>query len=904
MLRILTDAYSCILLLFLLFRHAQTSALSAQSHNARTRIDINSDWKFRRWESNPDEIIYDHRPDLVNLTNVIVLKSWILPSGNEFISDPSKRHIRPAGSPPGGNITFVQNTFDDSTWETVNVPHDWAISGPFYTEPDDVAIVGGGMGRLPVFGVGWYRRNLPISSDDRNKRIFLEVDGAMSYAMVWLNGHLVGGWPYPYNSFQLDLTPYVRFGEENLLAVRLDNPVESARWYPGGGIYRNMWITKVAKTSIGQWGVKIEARDVGDEDAMIDLVVSLENQGEDTTVGLTVSTEIYELDVKTEELGKMVVQSFGKTEVGQSGKAKAMQSIKVQSPRLWGPPPTQTPHLYAAVTRLFDDEGDLLDSVQNSFGIRNLEFTGDNGLWVNGERIQIQGVNEHHNLGALGAAFNIRAAERKLEILQEMGTDAIRMAHNPPAKELLDLTDRMGFLVVDEVFDSWRRNKTDNDFHLIFDDWHEQDLRAMIRRDGNHPSIIAWSIGNEVGEQMHSVKLAEIASTLHEIVREEDPTRPSTASMNYAQPGNEGAPMSDILDVLSINYQGEGIRDSPNYNVTSGISTPPAYSFFHESQPENFIWTSESASTLSTRGTYTFPVVDNGGAPVNETSGGNASLSEVSAYELYSANFGSSPDKVFLTQDLNPYVAGEFVWTGFDYIGEPTPYYNARSSYSGIVDLAGFKKDRFYLYQARWRPELPVAHLLPHWNWMERIGEVTPVHLFTNCDEAELFLNDKSLEKKLRGDSEYRIRWDDVVYEPGELRILSWKNGQPWANASIKTTGPPIALRLSADRQSISADGLDLVFVTVEAVDVNGLVVPTADCEIHFSTSDNAQIVATDNGYPADLVPFPSRTRKLFNGKALGIVKASRESGTMRITVSSDGLEKAEVWVEALPWDC
>jgi beta-galactosidase len=475
--------------------------------------------------------------------------------------------------------------------------------------------------------------------------------------------------------------------------------------------------------------------------------------------------------------------------------------------------------------------------------------------------------------------------------------NAIRMAHNPPASGLLDLTDKMGFLVVDEIFDSWNLNKTDNDFHLIFPDWHEQDLRSMIRRDRNHPSIISWSFGNEVGEQRFPEELAEIATLLHGIVREEDPTRPSTASMNVAQPGNDGAAFPEIMDVLSINYQGEGIRDTPNYSGTNGTRTPPAYGIFHQDQPEKLIWTSESASALSTRGTFFFPVTDNRGAPVNETSGGNETLAQVSAYELYSANFGSSPDKVFATQDRNPYVGGEFVWTGFDYIGEPTPYYTSRSSYSGIVDLAGFKKERFYLYQARWRPELPMVHILPHWNWPDRVGEVTPVHVFTSGDEAELFLNGKSMGRQRKQPFEYRLRWDDVIYERGELHVVSYKDGNPWANASVLTTGPAAAVRLTADRESISADGRDLLYVTADVVDAEGLIVPTADNLIEISVSGAGQIVATDNGDPADLVAFPSTSRKAFSGRALVILKCAGGDGMIRVSALSVGLSEGDVTV-------
>ena len=880
--------FACALVI-LLQAAALPSTHDGSHQHGRQRVSINSGWKFKRWEANPDGVIYDQRPDLENLTDVTILKPWILPSGNDFIEDTSNKHDPPS-KPPGINVEYAQNDFDDSSWGSVDTPHDWAISGPFYSQPDNVSIVGGGMGRLPIFGVGWYRRKLDIVLEDKHKQVYLDIDGAMSYAMVWLNGELVGGWPYPYNSFRLDLTPHLRFHGENQLAIRLDNPIKSARWYPGAGLYRDVWLTKVDRVHIGHWGTHFTSRDITAESATVDMEIFLENRGESGSK-IKVAIEIFELDLDTGlPVGEAVATWDEHATIGPNAKKSVQHSLKIGNPKTWGPPPTQKPYLYLGVTTLTTKDGTEIDRYETRFGVRGLVFTGNEGLQVNGERIQIRGVNEHHDLGAIGAAFNYRAAERKLEILQELGVNAIRMAHNPPAAELLDLADTMGFLVIDEVFDSWNLNKTDNDFHLIFSDWHEQDLRSMIRRDRNHPSIISWSFGNEVGEQRFPEELAEIATLLHDIVRQEDPTRPSTASMNVAQPGNDGAAFPEIMDVLSLNYQGEGIRDTPNYSGTNGTRTPPAYSIFHNDQPEKLIWTSESASALSTRGTFFFPVVDNGGAPVNDSSGGNATLAQVSAYELYSANFGSPPDKVFATQDRNPYVAGEFVWTGFDYIGEPTPYYTSRSSYSGIIDLAGFRKDRFFLYQARWRPDLPIAHILPHWNWPDRVGEITPVHVFTSGDEAELFLNGKSMGRLRKQPFEYRLRWDEVVYEPGELHVVTYKDGRLWANASVTTTGPAAAIRLTADREAISGDGKDLVYVTADVVDSEGRIVPTADNEIHFSVSNGGQIVATDNGDPADLVAFPSMSRKAFSGKALAILKGTVHNDGIRVSAASDSL--------------
>ncbi|CAG9940132.1 unnamed protein product [Clonostachys rosea f. rosea IK726] len=867
----------------------------------RERVNINSDWRFWRSEENPDGIIYDQRKDLEHLPDAEILKDWVLPSANDFIRDTSKHYKRPEGKPSTA-VPYVQGNFDDEKWDVVNLPHDWAISGPFYTDADGEAIVGGGMGRLPVHGVGWYRREIEKTTEDKDKQIYLDIDGAMSFAMVWLNGELIGGWPYPYNSFRLDLTPHLKDGGDNILAIRLDNPVKSARWYPGGGIYRNVWLTKVEKTHVGQWGTFIKSRDVSSESATLDLTVEVENSEEDT-VSVDVVTEVFVLDSASDTAGEKVA-SFPKESVqAKSGeKTSVTGSITISNPQLWGPPPTQTPHLYVAITKLYSSNGDEVDRYESNFGIRSVEFTANDGLLVNGERIQIHGVNQHHDLGAIGAAFNTRAAERQLELLLELGSNAIRMSHNPPAPELLHLTDKMGFLVIDEVFDSWNLNKTDNDFHIIFPDWHEADLRSFMRRDRNHASVIAWSYGNEVLEQRYGgTEGAELSRTLRALLEDEDSSRPSTASLNFAQPGNDGDEFTHTMDIIGLNYQGSGIRDLPNYSHLSGIHTSPAFPLFRETFPDKFLFTSESASALSTRGTYFFPVADDSGAPVNETSGGNKALAQVSAYEVYSADFGSSADRAFDQHDRHPYVAGEFVWTGWDYLGEPTPYYSARSSYTGIIDLAGFKKDRFYLYQARWRPDLPMAHILPHWNWPERKGEETPVHVFTSGDEAELFLNGESLGRKKKEEYKYRLRWDDVKYEPGELHVITYKEGERWAEATVRTTGEARGIRLTADRSKIASDGLDLSFITADIIDESGGVVPVASNDIHFSVcGGGGKLVATDNGDPADLNVFQSTTRKAFSGKALAIVSAQGgQSGKITVVAKSEGLQGAKLVLEA-----
>lgn len=877
----------------------------------RERIKLDEGWHFMRYENNPDNLIYDVRPKIeeVNDNKVAdskpteavkieskeeVLKNWILPSANDFINDPTQKHIRPEGN-PGTDFPFVKADFKDDAWQKVTLPHDWAINKPFYT--GDKPEVGGGMGRLTSQGVAWYRKKIDISKSDQGKIIYLDIDGAMSYAMVWLNGHLVGGWPYGYNSFRLDLTPYLNFGGINQLAIRLDNPNHSARWYPGGGIYRNVWLTKTAPVHVAQWGTFITTPEISSKEATIHLSLKLENKTTSTQL-VEAKTQIFAADDFGKAKGKAITNFLSENISLNANEKQTIESkTLLKNPMLWGIYPQQKQNLYVAKTQIFI-AGNQVDEYETPFGIRKIEFHPTKGLLINGEKIKIQGVNQHHDLGALGTAFNVRAAQRQLEMLRELGCNAIRLSHNPPAPELLDLTDRMGFLVIDEIFDSWERKKTPHDFHLIFPDWHEADTRSFIRRDRNHPSIIAWSFGNEVGEQYTDAAGAKIAQELRNIVHEEDSTRPASASQNFAKPD---MPFSKEMDFMSLNYQGEGIRDAPAYlHLKGGIRTAPLYPAFQKAFPEKMIVSSETASALSSRGSYIFPVTLENSAPVSDGVGANPITKEVSGYELYTAQFGSSPDKVFATQDRHPYVAGEFVWSGWDYLGEPTPYYSARSSYCGIIDLAGFKKDRFYLYQSRWRPELPIAHILPHWNWTNRAGQITPVHIFTSGDEAELFLNGQSLGRKKKAEFEYRIRWDDVKYQAGELKVVAYKNGKFWAQETLKTTDKTAKLLATADRKKIKADGEDLAFITIKITDKNGLMVPDANNKINFSLEGLGEIVATDNGDPASLVSFASHEREAYNGMALVIVRAKKGiKGKMKLIITTDGLEKTTIEIKS-----
>jgi beta-galactosidase len=897
---------------FLLCFSKPVFAQVAGGNIPRQRIPVNRDWRFFKYESagQADDLIYDVRPDIDDarddrdadtqptgalevLARRNVLKPWILPSGNRFLKDPASHHVRPEGN-PGSDFPFVRHDFDDSAWERVDLPHDWAIKGPFYEQPH--AEVGGGMGRLPSPGVAWYRKKLDIPASDAGRSIFLDVDGAMSYAMVWLNGTLVGGWPYGYSSWRLDLTPWIIPGGENHLAIRLDNPPLSSRWYPGAGIYRNVWLTKTNPVHIGHWGTFVTSCDVSPSSATIGLEVTIDNHtGEDAIVKVITEIFVHDADGNKSPVSVARLEPV-EASVAAGGSTGTEGTVSIANPLLWGPPPSQTPHRYTAVTTLWQKER-IIDSYETPFGIRSVTFDADSGIFVNGERIKIRGVNQHHDLGALGGAFNTRAAERQLELLREMGCNAIRMAHNPPAPELLELTDRMGFLVVNEIFDVWERRKTPLDFHLIFPDWHEQDLRSLVRRDRNSPSVIMWSYGNEVGEQYTGEEGAALSRRLHEITREEDPTRLTTTSMNFAKPDT---PMPATMDVISLNYQGEGIRNAPAYSHLRGITTPPLYPAFRDAFPGKVIISSENAAALSTRGEYLFPVTPEDSAPVTDGAGGDPMRQFVSAYELYTAPFGSSADKVFASLERHPYVAGGFVWSGWDYLGEPTPYYNSRSTHYGIIDLAGFKKDRFYLYQSHWRPELPVAHILPHWNWPERIGRITPVHVFTSGDEAELFLNGRSLGRKKKGEYEYRLRWDDVAYEPGELKVVAYRKGETWAENVTRTTGAAARLEAAADRSMISADGKDLAFITVMVTDRDGLTVPRSQPLVSFSIEGPGEIVATDNGDPTSFVSFPSHEREAFNGLVLAIIRTKEGSvGQITVNATSPGLAGGRVVLES-----
>lgn len=885
-------AFLCLLTLLV-----APAVLAASETGPRERIRFTDDWRFHRGDA----------PDAGAALGYKAMRPWVLATGADLINAGVARPERAPGN-PGADVSFVQPGFDDSSWQALRLPHDWAIYGPFSQD------LPGETGKLPWQGVGWYRKRFQLPAEDAGKRIALDIDGAMAYSSVWINGHYVGGWPYGYTSYRLDLTPHLNPGAENVLAIRLENPPESSRWYPGSGLYRHVWLVKTPEIRVRQWGVFVSTPRVSAEEALVAVEVAVENLTS-TKSRFTVLTRIHTLDTRDQLSAEPVAASEAFTvEIDPAREREAIRSlpVTVRSPLRWD---LATPHRYAAVTTL-ERDGVVLDREVTPFGIRSIRYADDGGFLLNERRVQFQGVCLHHDLGALGAAINVRALERQLQILQSMGCNAVRTSHNPPAPELLELCDKMGLLVMAEAFDAWRRSKKDadldaadpydraHDYSRVFDEWHERDLRALIRRDRNHPSVVLWSIGNEVLEQWFTDGW-KLASRLAGIVREEDRTRPLTGGFNSPHAGITG--FQTAVDAIGYNYK------------------PWAYAPTRRANPITPVYSAESASTLSSRGEYVFPV-----EPDQKLKG--RENFHVSSYDFSAAEWSSSPDFEWKGLDEAPYTSGEFVWTGFDYLGEPTPYNSdatnllnfsdpaqrervagelaelgrirvpSRSSYFGIIDLAGFPKDRYYLYQSRWLPETPMAHLVPHWNWPERVGQVTPVQVYTSGDEAELFLNGRSLGKKKKGVHEYRLYWGDVVYEPGELRAVVTKNGQPWAEAVTRTTGEARQLQLQPDRADLRADGDDLSFVTVRIADDAGQVVPRTHHSVTYRLDGPGDIVAVDNGDPTSHESFQATTRRAFNGLALVVVRTRRgETGPLTLHATADGLAPAAVQLNAGP---
>ena len=862
-----------ILLSFILI--VGQDVVCANTSMVRERININRDWRYQ---------IDD--PDRTGAAlHYSQLKPYLLPCANDFIIF-GKRYQRPEGN-PGENIAYVKSDFDDSEWRHLNLPHDWAIEGPFNIDYN------GSTGKLPYWGIRWYRKTLELSQDDAGKQIYLDIDGAMSYASVWCNGQYVGGWPYGYASFRLDLTPYIKAGQKNVLAIRLDNPDDTSRWYPGSGIYRNVWLVKTSPVHVEQWGTFVRNQQVDSEIAVMEMGVNIENHaGKDVQVKL--QTSVYLQGKDGRPVGEEVTQSMTKDiAIKKDSWSGARFQFKVDKPKLWD---IDTPNCYVAVSRVFMD-GKEMDSYETPFGIRTIEFTHDQGFMLNGQKVAIKGVCMHHDLGALGAAFNEVAAERQLRIMKEMGANAIRTSHNPPAPELVALCDRMGLMMQLELADTWQKGKRKNDYNLLFDDWSEADMRSLVRHYRNHPSVIMWSIGNEMPDQTTDQGVI-IARNLTAYCHDEDPTRPTSLGCN-----KRDAVFRDIVnqvDIFGLNY----------FHKT--------YPVFKEQNPTRRYHASETSSATSSRGEYFFPVTTD----VNDSRSGF----QLSSYDMTTIGWGCAPEVQFKMNEEYSFMSGEFVWTGFDYLGEPTPYNKdltnllnfsdpnelekarkeleelgkiktpSRSSYFGIVDLCGFPKDRYYNYKSYWRPDVPTVHILPHWNWQERIGEITPVHIYTSGDAVELFLNGKSLGRREKSHSYDRLTWDDVRYEPGSLKAIAYKNGQKWAEELVETTGKPAALQVTAEKTELKSDGTDLSFIRVAVVDSQGRVVPRSKNHLKFSVTGPAEIIATDNGDATSLLPFQLSERDAYNGLALVILRSQyMKQGKVVLTVESKGLPKQKI---------
>jgi beta-galactosidase len=770
------------------------------------------------------------------------------------------------GDAPGAE----RSDFQDAKWTQIQLPHDWAIEGPF--DPQ----INPHTGALPISGTGWYRKWFTLPANSKDRFFSIEFDGAMSNAHVWLNGHELGGRPYGYIGFSFDLTPYLKFGaQENVLAVRLTPEERSSRWYPGAGIYRNVWLDVTGPVHVAHWGTYITTPAVSDEQATVDVKTAVRNRATQET-RLTLQTSILDPSGRSvSRNGDMAIIPAGATQI-------VATNLTVTRPQRWD---IDRPAMYSLVTEVMDSDKKVVDRYVTPFGIRTIAFDKAKGFLLNGRTVKIQGVCDHHDLGALGAAVNRRATERQLQILKGAGVNAIRTSHNPPSPELLEYCDRMGLLVMDEAFDMWRRQKVPNDYHKYFDEWSERDVRDMVHRDRNHPSIIMYSIGNEIPEQ-GSPDGGAMAKRLVDFFHQEDPTRPTTSAFNNPEAAIKNG-LAAAVDIPGINYR------------------PWQYETIQKEHPDWIVYGSETASCVSSRGVYHLPV---------EKYEKHPSL-QLTGYDVIAPPWAYCPDVEFAYQDKLPNVLGEFVWTGFDYIGEPTPYFNgrgantadwpSRSSYFGFVDLAGFPKDRYYLYQSVWTKK-PMVHVLPHWNWKE--GQTIPVMAYTNSDEVELFVNGKSLGRKKRFSepvkipvgpnasqdrtfsSKYRLEWQ-VPYQPGSLKAVAYQGGKQVAVDEIRTAGAPARVKLIPDRATIQADGDDLSFITVRIEDKDGNLCPMSDNLVKFTVTGAGSIRAVDNGNAATIEPFHADRRKAFSGMALLIVSSQKaQAGRIHVTAASEGL--------------
>ena len=786
--------------------------------------------------------------------------------------------------------------YNDSKWSRVVVPHDWAIYGPFSFDNDKqhLAITQDGQkeamehagrtGGLPFVGVGWYRRTLSIPEDLGQRRVVLRFDGAMSRARVYVNGHEAGYWPYGYNSFHLDVTPYVRPGKDNTLAVRLENKHESSRWYPGAGLYRNVHMVITDPVHVPTWGTQIKTPVVREDFAYVDVETKLAGL---KTLGdkvLTIKTHILT------PLGTEIASKSVETKASFWAKDSILRSgFEVRRPLLWD---IGHPYLYKYVVEL-SSGGKLLDRDTTTFGIRSIELKAGDGFYLNGRKIKFQGACLHHDLGPLGAAVNEAAMRRQIRLMQDMGVNAIRTSHNMPAPEFVRLCDEMGMPLMAESFDSWAQPKVPNGYNLDFNEWHERDLVNLIHQFRNSPSVIMWSIGNEVPEQP-SAEGAKLAYRLQQICHREDPTRPVTNGMDNPL-GVLKSGMATVLDIPGFNYR------------------PFLYDTAHKVLPQSFLLGSETCSTVSSRGVYKFPVVRKSMAkyPDHQSSG----------YDVEHCGWSNLPEDDFIRQDDLSWSMGEFIWTGIDYLGEPTPYYSewpSHSSLFGAIDLAGIPKDRFYLYRSHWNKDAETLHILPHWTWPGREGQVTPIFVYTNHPEAELFINGKSQGRQKKDTSitidatenkesqeaftrqkRYRLMWMDTKYEPGEVKVVAYdKSGKAVAEEVVRTAGRPHHLELIADRTSITADGKDIAFVTVRVVDKDGNLIPDDARLLQFKVTGAGSFRAAASGNPASLDAFHLPQHHAFSGQLVALVQSGEKAGEAILSVSAKGLPTAKIRIQ------
>lgn len=749
-------------------------------------------------------------------------------------------------------------SYNDSKWRSLTLPHDWSIEGTFSDKNNTTQAEGG----LPA-GIGWYRKNFVIPKSAQNKQVFIDFDGIYRNSEVWINGHYLGKRPNGYISFSYELTPYLKFGKPNHLAVKVDNSAQpNSRWYSGSGIYRNVWLTTVNKTHFIKWGTFITTPRITGQSATVDVKTKLQNR----VGGAMLKVTIYNAQQQVVASAQQVLNT--------AADSIADLRLHINQPVLWS---VDHPYLYKTVLSI-SKGNTILDNEDINTGIRSFDFDVNKGFSLNGQHLKIKGVCLHHDLGALGAAINTYAIARELRIMKEMGCNAIRTSHNPPAPEFLELCDKMGFLVMDEAFDMWRKKKSKRDYSLDWPQWHRRDLQDQILRDRNHPSVFIWSIGNEIREQFDSTGIS-ITRELAKIVKNLDPTRPVTSALSESDPKKNFIYKSSALDLVGLNYHQEVYADFPkNYPGQKFIAT-------------------ETMSALETRGFYDQPTDTTRHWPTSAKAPfkGNAEMA-VTAYDNVAAYWGSTHEETWKIIKKYDFLSGLFIWTGFDYLGEPSPYpWPARSSYFGIVDLAGFPKDVYYMYQSEWTNK-PVLHLLPHWNW--KPGDIISVWAYySGADEVELFLNGKSLGVRKKNGDDLHVEWK-VPFEAGTLKAVSRRNGQVVKAEEIRTAGKPAKIQLLADRKYINNKGTDLCYVTVKVLDQNGNLVPTANNLIHFSIDGVGSIAGLDNGYEADLESFKGDSHRAYNGHALAIIRSATNKGKIRLKAEGTGLKSAQLTIQ------